>query len=392
MKPIPFCLRMGPDNTPIRTLDGLREHFDVSDVVDYARNGLLKRWFDARNLTAQSAALAALRDSEPVPLVIGVAELAGCDPEFTARVKDGALALQAAEETRKLLKEARQTHDEDHTRFGHSFMRRFGELREELRTVTSVTIGRQIVGEIARLFLPVFRLDLDRFIEECTAGPPSVAILSLLMSENGEVSEMIRRNTKIMSILPVSSSVFHFNKDNEVLTVNVGVDVYAIVSSNASTRALVAEGAGSAGVTPESGYEALRTALLKREEFRGIEASLIVGKKRPVSGPYRIRFDVEQLPVQLEISVRPGIFLSNKEVIPLEAVTIEKRGYADYEAVGSKRALILGIGKDAQVRTPGQPGLEQIAVNGKFPILEKFEYRSKRPGCDDAVYYIEVPG
>ncbi|HOE99795.1 MAG TPA: hypothetical protein PK385_01515 [Spirochaetota bacterium] len=48
IKQIKFNLFM--DNKPVRTIEELRENFNFSDLIDYFRNGILRRWLSVRNL------------------------------------------------------------------------------------------------------------------------------------------------------------------------------------------------------------------------------------------------------------------------------------------------------------------------------------------------------
>ena len=41
------------DGHPVRTLEDLREHFSMEDVLEYLNNGMLARWLDIREYTAE---------------------------------------------------------------------------------------------------------------------------------------------------------------------------------------------------------------------------------------------------------------------------------------------------------------------------------------------------
>lgn len=50
------------DEYPVRTLEGLQEHFSIEDMLKYFRNGLLERWLEVRGYEAE---LEAVRDIDP---------------------------------------------------------------------------------------------------------------------------------------------------------------------------------------------------------------------------------------------------------------------------------------------------------------------------------------
>lgn len=60
MKAIKFNLIL--DGYSVRTLEGLREHFSIEDMLTYFRNGLLERWLEVRGYEAE---LEAIRDVDP---------------------------------------------------------------------------------------------------------------------------------------------------------------------------------------------------------------------------------------------------------------------------------------------------------------------------------------
>ena len=41
------------DGHPVRTLEDLREHFSMEDVLEYLNNGMLARWLDIRGYAAE---------------------------------------------------------------------------------------------------------------------------------------------------------------------------------------------------------------------------------------------------------------------------------------------------------------------------------------------------
>jgi len=50
------------DGYPVRTLEGVREHFSIEDMLEYFRNGLLERWLEVRDYVEE---LEAVRDIDP---------------------------------------------------------------------------------------------------------------------------------------------------------------------------------------------------------------------------------------------------------------------------------------------------------------------------------------
>ena len=54
---------------PIRTLDDLRNNFDVEDVLSYYQNGLLLRWLDVRGFTQEFNAVKAISSRDEIEII-----------------------------------------------------------------------------------------------------------------------------------------------------------------------------------------------------------------------------------------------------------------------------------------------------------------------------------
>ncbi len=50
------------DGYPVRTLEGVQEHFSIEDMLEYFRNGLLERWLEVRDYVEE---LEAVKDIDP---------------------------------------------------------------------------------------------------------------------------------------------------------------------------------------------------------------------------------------------------------------------------------------------------------------------------------------
>ncbi|MBQ6773895.1 MAG: hypothetical protein IJP48_07555 [Synergistaceae bacterium] len=54
---------------PIRTLDDLRNNFEVEDVLSYYQNGLLLRWLDVRGFTQEFNAVKAISSRDEIEII-----------------------------------------------------------------------------------------------------------------------------------------------------------------------------------------------------------------------------------------------------------------------------------------------------------------------------------
>ena len=63
-KKIRFPLKLA-DDAQVRTLDELREHFDLEAIVGYYKSGKLLTWLEDRYLEGEAESIRALDDAAP---------------------------------------------------------------------------------------------------------------------------------------------------------------------------------------------------------------------------------------------------------------------------------------------------------------------------------------
>ena len=72
-KTIKFNLKC--DNASIRTLDDLREHFCIQDVLNYYKNGLLARWLDVQGYAEEHEKINDIKPSSDKALVYQISKI-----------------------------------------------------------------------------------------------------------------------------------------------------------------------------------------------------------------------------------------------------------------------------------------------------------------------------
>ena len=69
-KTIKFNLKC--DNASIRTLDDLREHFCIQDILDYYKNGLLARWLNVHGYVDELGKINNLQSTTDEDLIVQI--------------------------------------------------------------------------------------------------------------------------------------------------------------------------------------------------------------------------------------------------------------------------------------------------------------------------------
>ena len=78
------------DGHPVRTLEDLREHFSMEDVLEYLNNGILARWLDIRGYTAekeQVEQITADNDRDRLWALVNIFDIDADQKEVTERAQ-----------------------------------------------------------------------------------------------------------------------------------------------------------------------------------------------------------------------------------------------------------------------------------------------------------------
>ena len=67
------------DDHSVRTLDDLREHFSIEDVLSYYKNGLLQRWLQVRGYAAELAAVNKIQAKDEIGVAREMAKIFGLE-------------------------------------------------------------------------------------------------------------------------------------------------------------------------------------------------------------------------------------------------------------------------------------------------------------------------
>lgn len=63
------------DDTPIRTIEDLQEHFCIDDILPYYRKGLLQRWLEVRGYADYSEKIKAIKAKAPSEIIFALAQI-----------------------------------------------------------------------------------------------------------------------------------------------------------------------------------------------------------------------------------------------------------------------------------------------------------------------------
>lgn len=98
-KTIKFNLKC--DNASVRTLDDLREHFCIQDILDYFKNGLLARWLNVHGYKDELEKLSNIQSTTDEDLVVQIATVLDveCDENI---IKESLAIIEYEKDSNKI--------------------------------------------------------------------------------------------------------------------------------------------------------------------------------------------------------------------------------------------------------------------------------------------------
>ena len=210
------------DDHPVRTIDDLREHFGMEDVLDYYKRGILQRWLKVRGYEAELEAVNQIDskdDSEALTKLIQIFDVEK-DPaeiaEFIGILKYNEDKAKAAEEKKKeeeknKAEEHKRNKDEKNANDSDGDTKRYLRLVNTiLDNSTNKDVIKSAVKEIAEKYRHVFEQDyvnLFYLLYEC--APMAIFVmLSFGVMREKYLSDDARRSLKLPeNTLGIDSSI-----------------------------------------------------------------------------------------------------------------------------------------------------------------------------------------
>ena len=223
------------DDHPVRTIDDLREHFGMEDVLGYYRRGILQRWLKVRGYDAELEAvnqMNAADDAEALTKLIRIFDVEK-DPseiaEFIKILKYNEEKAKAAEEKKKKeeeekikAEEQKKNKDGQNANASDSDKARYLSLVNTiLENSTNKAVIKSTVKEIAENYRHIFEqnyVDLFYLLYKC--APMAIFVmLSFDVMREKYLSDHARREPVLPeNTLGIDLSILLRNKQKMVAT------------------------------------------------------------------------------------------------------------------------------------------------------------------------------
>lgn len=170
------------DGSPIRTLDDLRNHFSIEDMVEYYNNQLLQRWLKVRGYEEHLAKVEALEADSDMELVKGLIEIFDVEND-TQVVEENTYILGYLKSKQERLERYRkdEKHEKDIITEYHSQYQQL--VITIVENKTDMSRIKAAVKEIDTNYFPLFELNHRELLYHLIVEAP-MAIFAMLMRED----------------------------------------------------------------------------------------------------------------------------------------------------------------------------------------------------------------
>ena len=368
------------DNTPVRDLKGLRNNFNLDDLLSYFKSGVLQRWLEVRGYREE------LQKVEKVEQELSIDEVARkliniFLPDAIPTSKE-IYHLHFLEERREFL-ETIERNRKYYKTIVQDYHDRYEKLKKRLiQNSEDLQFLLAGISEIENQFLPLFQLEATKLLDFYGENHILIAIAFLLnrnlrkyILENREIKSKLAniiqiRDRQIKEIYnqfksfrgldeKYKSKVRTYQGDTSQKWIRIEEDDVLILQSNAGTKLRDI-------YEPEQEYSHVyaKGSILRGLEFHSFKDSHYV--------KYIRLKDIDGFIGAISI---------------FRGVT---DGYWKDIETADTECLILQIGEGCYIRSLGKHGEELSAndVNGEFPLLRGIDYKSNSKS--ETLYYIKI--
>jgi hypothetical protein len=382
------------DGNPVRDLNGLRENFNIDDILRYYGNGLLIRWLDSRGYTEELSKIKDIASEDYREITRELVNIFRINIEYNQL--EGLLSLFdfRTQWNANLVKLDRINFE--YKALIEIYCDSYNSLlKVMLQDKDNLALIKSSMRQISEHYIDIFRYHYPIFYDKFLEKAPLAIFVSLMNPTLRKVflgldliSEKIRQLTTEISYGCPDSFIYEEFKEDGSLKKIISMDTNYNwqVIQNPNTKCLVLDLSDRDDVMVANHDISLGS--FKRKEaigkvFNGLQFY-----------SYNSRDFVIYVPIDsLEESTKKEIII--RKLFHLAGTHLKKRNldtkeyWEDIEPKG-KKCMIIGMREGNFVRNAGKKGeiLSADDVNGKFPILDGIDYKSNNP--EHEIGYLEV--
>lgn len=178
------------DGVPVRTIEELQNNFSVEDILEYYKNGLLKKWLFVRGYNKELKKVETIKEVDPEKIIIELIQIFNIECDLQKIKKD--LYIFSYEKARNEQNNLYREKGEKIQRIIDREMQKYESLVEELTRGFHEDIWdisdrfwecKAVVQEIVTYYNWIFKKDSRKIFYKLTECDNWLAIMCLLMNE-----------------------------------------------------------------------------------------------------------------------------------------------------------------------------------------------------------------
>ncbi|NEO49037.1 MAG: hypothetical protein F6K55_35070 [Moorea sp. SIO4A3] len=398
-KTIKFSLIL--DNTPVRDLDGVRENFNIDDILRYYKSGLLQKWLAVRGFTDILSKIKDISAESDLEISKELVKIFEMEIEAT-KLEESLYSIQFHEEFQNKVNNYAKNNFNRKAIIKDYHQGYYRVLTGMLEDPDNIALIKSSVAQIAKNYFWIFKFHLPGLYDEFFDKVPLSLFVSFMnptlrrlvlgsdmMAERIEnltnkinpntakmLSEGFLKHPDILSLKPIQHKADTNRRWQKLVT--------------PEKKCLILDLTESDDVMVSHSEPSLRSDQFKKEDAVGkiMNGLMFYSNSSNDYVEYMI-FPSEQNLVlsEKEFAIHKMFYLVRNHLKIFKGET--KEFWKDIEPKG-KRFMILGMNDGNYVRNSGKHGEELSAddVNGKFVILDGIDYKSRNP--DHVIGYLEV--
>ncbi|NEP50425.1 MAG: hypothetical protein F6K65_17055 [Moorea sp. SIO3C2] len=398
-KTIKFSLIL--DNTPVRDLDGVRENFNIDDILKYYKSGLLQKWLAVRGFTDTLSRLEDISAESDLEISKELVKIFEMEIEAN-KIEESLYSIQFHEEFQNKVNDYAKNNFKRKAIIKDYHQGYYKVLTGMLEDPDNIALIKSSVAQIAKNYFWIFKFHLPGLYDEFFDKVPLSLFVSFMnptlrrlvlgsdmMAERIEnltnkinpntakmLSEGFLKHPDILSLKPIHHKADTNRKWQKLVT--------------PEKKCLILDLTDGDDVMVSHSEPSLRSDQFQKEDAVGkIMNGLLFYSNSSNDYVEYIIFPSEQNLVvsEKEFAIHKMFYLVRNHLKIFKGET--KEFWKDIEPKG-KRFMILGMNDGNYVRNSGKHGEELSAddINGKFVILDGIDYKSRNP--DHVIGYLEV--
>ncbi|NEO37942.1 MAG: hypothetical protein F6J90_17045 [Moorea sp. SIOASIH] len=409
-KTIKFSLIL--DNTPVIDLDGVRENFNIDDILRYYKSGLLQKWLAVRGFTDTLSRLEDISAESDLEISKELVKIFEMEIEAT-KLEESLYSIQFHEEWQNKVNDYAKNNFNRKAIINDYHQGYDALLKGMLQAPDDIALIKSSMAQIAKNYLWIFKYHLPCFYDEFIEKVPLSIFVSFmnpslrkLLLESEVMAERLENLTSKINPNTANKISDDFTKDHNLfdrqsILNRLGINLKPIkhkadtnhrwqqlVSSD--KKCLIIDLTERDNVMVSHSDPNLKSHQFKKQDAVGkILNGLRFYSYRSDDYVEYITFTSEKDLVNSEkqFAIPKMFYLVRNHLKTFKGETEEF--WKDIEPKG-KRFMIIGMNDGNYVRNSGKHGEELSAddVNGKFVILDGIDYKSKNP--DHVIGYLEV--